>query len=320
MVQHVHDSQGQPSILQVGALPPVAGGPLHEEFSVLRLPEKGWEDVIAEHGQQLNIAVTSSMAGVSGALMKALPNLEAVVNFGVGYDTTDVEAAQGLGIQVSNTPDVLTDCVADLTVGLMIDTARGISASDRFIRRGQWPQGQYPLGRRVSGKRVGVVGMGRIGQAIAKRLEAFGCSVAYHSRSRAHTVTYPWYDSLIDLASDSDFLVVAVAGGPATAGLISGEVLHALGPEGYLINIARGSVIDETALVDTLTHHRIAGAGLDVFAHEPQVPEVLFDLDNVVLTPHIGSATAETRQDMATLFFDNLRQFIASGTLKTPVS
>lgn len=312
MVQH--------TILQVGALPSVAEGQLHEEFSVFRIPEKGWEAVVAEHGQQQSIAVTSSMAGVSGALMKLLPNLKAVVNFGVGYDTTDVETAQDLGIQVSNTPDVLTDCVADLAVGLMIDTARGISASDRFVRRGQWPQGQYPLGQRMSGKRVGVVGMGRIGQAIAKRLEAFGCSIAYHSRSRVDTLTYPWYESLIDLATDSDFLVVAVAGGPATTGLISGEVLCALGAEGHLINIARGSVVDESALVDALIHQQIAGAGLDVFTHEPHVPNALFELDNVVLTPHIGSATTETRQDMASLFFENLRQFIASGTLKTPVS
>lgn len=312
MVQH--------TILQVGALPPAAEGQLHEEFFVLRIPEKGWEAVVAEHGQQRSVAVTSSMVGVSGALIKALPNLRAVVNFGVGYDTTDVEIAQELGVQVSNTPDVLTDCVADLAVGLMIDTARSISASDRFVRRGEWPQGQYPLGQRISGKRVGIVGMGRIGRSIAKRLEAFGCSIAYHCRRRVDTLTYPWYESLIDLATQSDFLVVAVAGGPATAGLISGEVLRALGAEGHLINIARGSVVDEIALVDALIHQQIAGAGLDVFTHEPHVPKALFELDNVVLTPHIGSATAETRQDMASLFFENLRQFIASGTLKTPVS
>jgi len=312
MVQH--------TILQVGALPPAAEGQLHEEFSVLGIPEKGWEAVVAEHGQQRSVVVTSSMAGVSGALMRALPNLKAIVNFGVGYDTTDVEIAQELGVQVSNTPDVLTDCVADLTVGLMIDTARNISASDRFIRRGEWPQGQYPLGQRISGKRVGIVGMGRIGQSIAKRLEAFGCSIAYHSRNRVDTLTYPWYQSLTDLATHSDFLVVAVAGGPATAGLISGEVLCALGAEGHLINIARGSVVDESALVDALIHQQIAGAGLDDCTHEPHVPKALFELDNVVLTPHIGSATAETRQDMASLFFDNLRQFIACGTLKTPVN
>lgn len=319
MVHQLTPSEDVTSILQVGPLPPVAEDPLHQEFSVLRLPEEGGEAFLSECSAQVKVVVTSSLSGVSGALMRKLPDLQAVINFGVGYETTDVDTGKELGIAVSNTPDVLTDCVADLAVGLLIDTTRGMTASDRFVRRGEWSQRQYPLGSRISGKHVGIVGMGRIGQAIAKRMAAFGSTIAYHSRTPVGALAYPWYESLIDLASESDFLVVAVAGGPATAGLVSREVLLALGPAGYLVNIARGSVVDEDALVDALVQNSIAGAGLDVFAHEPYVPEELYDLDNVVLTPHLGSATTETREDMANLFLGNLRQFMDQGTLKTPV-
>lgn len=308
------------TVLQVGPMPPFVEGPLHEEFNVLRLPDAEVEKFLATNSSQVGVVVTTSVTGVDAHLMRALPELRAIVNFGVGFDKIDVHTADELGVVVSNTPDVLTDCVADMAVGLLIDVARGISASDRFVRRGDWLQGSYPLGTRVSGKRVGILGLGRIGLAIAARLEAFGTTVAYHGRRRVADVTYPWHESLTDLAENSDFLIVAVASNSATAGIISAEVLEALGPKGYLINISRGAVVDEAALVDALVQQRIAGAGLDVFAHEPYVPQELLNLDNVVLAPHTGSATAETRQDMADLFLTNLRQFVNEGTLSTPIS
>lgn len=306
------------TVLQVGPMPPYLEVPLHQEFDVHRLPDDGRQEFLAANAEHVNIAFTTSTVGVDAELMRALPNLQAVINFGVGVDKTDVQVASELGILVSNTPDVLTDCVADVAVGLLIDVARGVSAADRFIRRGDWEQGAYPLGMRVSGKRVGILGLGRIGLAIAGRLEGFGAHIAYHGRNRVVDVTYPWYDSLTELAQNSDFLIVAVSSSPATAGIVSREVLDALGPRGYLINISRGAVVDEDALVEALVQKRIAGAGLDVFAHEPHVPNELVTLENVVLTPHLGSGTTETRQDMAELSLANLRKFATDGTLLTP--
>lgn len=315
-----HDtSRTEPLVLQVGGLPPAVEAALRTECNLLRLPELQREEFLGQRGAEPTVAVTTGTTGVSGSVMRSLPNLRAIINFGVGYETTDIDTARELGIAVSNTPDVLTDCVADLAVGLLIDTLRQISASDRFIRRGQWPQGPFGLGTRVRGKRVGLLGLGRIGRATAARLEAFGAQVSYHSRNPVSQVAYPWYASVVDLARDSDVLIVAVSGGPQSAGLVSAEVLAALGPAGYLINISRGAVIDEPALVDALVHRTIAGAGLDVFVDEPHVPEALLSLDNVVLVPHLGSATVETREEMAELFMNNLRQFLNAGTLITPV-
>jgi lactate dehydrogenase-like 2-hydroxyacid dehydrogenase len=221
---------------------------------------------------------------------------------------------------VSNTPDVLTDCVADLAFGLLIDVARGLSAADRFVRRGDWKRGQFPLATRVSGKRLGVLGLGRIGRAVAKRAAGFDMETRYHNRTPLADLAYGYEASLVDLARWADFLVIAAAGGAATRAMVSREVLAALGKKGYLINIARGSVVDEAALVDALVNRRIAGAALDVFADEPNVPPELFALDNVVLLPHIASATRETRQAMADLVLDNLRSYFRAGKLLTPVA
>ena len=231
--------------------------------------------------------------------MSALPNLGAVVNFGVGYDTTDVDAAAARGVAVSNTPDVLTDCVADTAVGLMIDVMRQFSASDRYVRAGRWPvEGMYPLTRQVSNTRVGIIGLGRIGSAIAKRLSAFGCTISYHNRNQVADSAYEYVSSPEELARGVDVLIVAAAGGSGTRKLVSREVIDALGADGYLVNIARGSVVDEEALVEALTNGRLAGAGLDVFADEPQVPEALLTMDNVVVLPHVGSGTvADSRRD-----------------------
>ena len=281
---------------------------LHASYQVVREPT---EDAVA--------AITSSRYGVTNSQIDALPKLRAIVHFGVGYETTDVAYARSKGIVVSNTPDVLTDCVADLAVGGLIDVMRRLSDAERFVRRGDWARGQYPLATKVSGKRVGILGLGRIGQAIARRLTGFEVAISYHSRHVVDGVPYTYADSPTALASSVDALVVATSGGSATAGLVSAEVLDALGSDGYLVNIARGSVVDEPALVSALVDGRLAGAALDVFADEPNVPAPLLDLDNVVLLPHIASATHETRWAMGDLAVRNLRQFLTDGTLLTPV-
>ncbi|MFC4564422.1 2-hydroxyacid dehydrogenase [Nocardiopsis mangrovi] len=274
---------------------------------------------LAEHGPEVVAAVTSARVGVPDDVMDALPGLKAIVHFGVGYETTDVVRARARGIDVSNTPDVLTDCVADLAVGGLIDVMRRLAAADRYVRRGEWTPGGYPLATRVTGKRVGILGLGRIGRAIAARLEGFGVEISYHSRRPVDGAAYRYAGSAQELAAGADALIVATSGGDGTRGLVSAAVLDALGPQGYLVNVARGSVVDEPALVAALTEGRIAGAALDVFADEPNVPGPLLDLDSVLLLPHIASATHETREAMGALAFANLRRFMAEGVLHTPV-
>lgn len=306
-------------VLQVGPLKPSLAKTLHDDYAAYVLPDEPAE-FLAEHGGEITAVVTSGRTGVDAELMAALPNLGAVVNFGVGYDTTDVDAAAARGVLVSNTPDVLTDCVADTAVGLMIDVMRQFSASDRYVRAGRWPaDGSYPLTRQVSNKRVGIVGLGRIGNAIALRLSAFGCVISYHNRRPVEGSPYEYVGSPVELARDVDVLVVAAAGGDGTRELVSREVIEAIGADGYLVNIARGSVVDEEALVDALVGGRLAGAGLDVFADEPQVPEALLTMDNVVLLPHVASGTVETRAAMEELTLRNLDNFLKTGTLVTPV-
>jgi hydroxypyruvate reductase len=296
------------TVLQVCPLLPSVEDALHTHYKVVDEPS---DEVVA--------AITSSRFGVTREQMDALPNLRAIVHFGVGYETTDVAYARSRGIVVSNTPDVLTDCVADLAVGGLIDVLRRMTTADRFLRRGAWQDGQFPLATKVTGKRVGILGLGRIGRAIAHRLTAFDAKLSYHSRHSVPDVPYTYAESPEALAAAVDVLVVATSGGPATAGLVSSEVLAALGPAGYLVNIARGSVVDEPALVAALTSGTIAGAALDVFADEPNVPTELLNLENVVLLPHIASATVETREAMGELAFRNLQQFMTDGTLVTPV-
>ena len=311
----------KPRVLQIGRLLPALEKVLGDEFSAHRLadePDPG--AFLARHGGEFIALVTSARFGADAALMAALPALKAICSFGVGYDTIDIDAAKRRGIVVSNTPDVLNDCVADIAFGLLIDVARGISAADRFVRRGDWLKGAFPLQTRVSGKRLGIVGLGRIGRVIARRAAGFDMAVRYHNRQPVAGVDYGYESTLAGLARWSDFLVVASAGGAETHHLVSAEVIAALGPAGYLINIARGSVVDEAALVDALVNKRIAGAGLDVFADEPNVPAALLALDNVVLLPHVASGTRETRQAMADLTLANLRGFLADGSLLTAVA
>ncbi|WP_329378049.1 2-hydroxyacid dehydrogenase [Streptomyces sp. NBC_01716] len=308
------------TVLQLAPLPASLESSLAEHHRTVRLAElPDPAGYLRDHGDEVVAVMTRARTGVSHDLMDALPRLGAIVNFGVGYETTDVSYAHARGIEVSNTPDVLTDCVADLAVGALIDVMRRLSAADRYVRRGEWVPGGFPLTTKVSGKRVGILGLGRIGRAIARRLEGFDVELSYHSRTAADDVPYRYAESPHALAAGADVLVVAAAGGDGTRGLVSAEVLEALGPRGYLVNIARGSVIDEPALVAALVAGGIAGAALDVFADEPRVPEALMGLDSVVLLPHIASGTHETREAMAELAFRNLRQFMTEGTLVTPV-
>ncbi|MEV0778311.1 2-hydroxyacid dehydrogenase [Streptomyces sp. NPDC050433] len=308
------------TVLQVCPLPASLESALaahHRTVNLAALSDP--DEYLREHGDEVVAVVTRARTGVSHELMDALPRLGAIVHFGVGYETTDVPRARARGIQVSNTPDVLTDCVADLAVGALIDVMRRLSAADRYVRRGDWVPGGFPLTTKVSGKRVGILGLGRIGRAIGRRLEGFGVELAYHSRAVVDDVPYHYAESPRALAAGADVLVVAAAGGDGTRGLVSADVLEALGPRGYLVNVARGSVIDEPALVDALVKGRIAGAALDVFADEPHVPPALVELDTVVLLPHIASGTHETRAAMGELAFRNLHRFMTEGSLVTPV-
>lgn len=308
------------AVLQVGPLMPLVQDSLLSDYRALRLPDSASEreEFLRMNAHSFEIVVTSGKVGVGTELMRSLPNLRAVINFGVGYDTTDAAQAADRGIALSNTPDVLNDCVADTAIGLYLDVLRRVSAADRFLRRGDWQsKGNFPLATKASGKSVGVLGLGRIGRVIAKRLEGFDCDISYHSRNQVEGVNYRYAPSARELAAGCDVLIVAAAGGPESIRLVDADVLDALGPEGYLINVARGSVVDEEALVAALLAGRLAGAGLDVFADEPKVPEDLLTLDNVVLLPHLGSGTYETRRAMADLTLANLRSFVLTGSVLT---
>lgn len=276
--------------------------------------------LIAQVAPRIDVVVTSGGgAGIQRALIEQLPRLKLIACFSVGLDAVDLIAARERGIAVTNTPDVLTDDVADLAVGLMLATARRIAAADRFVRAGRWLEGGFALASKASGKRLGIVGMGRIGQAIARRAAAFDMQIAWHGPA-PKDLPYRFESQLTELARSVDFLVAACPGGAATRGLISREVLTALGPQGTFINIARGSVVDEEAMVELLVSGQLGGAGLDVFVDEPRVPAALFNLDNVVLQPHQASATHETRGAMAQLVLDNIAAYAAGRPLLTAVS
>lgn len=273
-----------------------------------------------QHGESIRAIVTSGVYGTDNAILERLPNLEVVTSFGVGYDGTDVDYLKQRGIKLSNTPDVLNNAVAETALALMLNVARRISEAERFVRAGNWLKGKFPLGYDLTGKTCGIVGLGKIGKTIAKRAAAFDMNIAYFRRGQAYEgIPYQHYDNLIELAKAVDFLVVIVPGSADTERMINRDVLKALGSRSFLINVARGSVVDEPALVAALLEGEIAGAGLDVFADEPNVPSELLKLDNVVLLPHIGSGTHETRQAMADLVFANLTSYVDNKTLITPV-
>lgn len=309
----------KPAILQIGSLLPVLENWLDERYAVSRLDDApDAKAFLAAQGGRFVGVATSALYGVSAEQIAAMPALKVISCFGVGVDKIDLPAARARGIAVGNTPDILNDCVADTAFALLLDIARATPEADRYVRAGLWAergQNSFHLGRRVSGSRLGIVGLGRIGKTIARRALGFDMDIRYHTRRPVADAPWPHETSLVDLARWADFLVVITAGGAGTAGLINAEVLDALGPRSFLINVSRGSVVDEPALVRALVERRIAGAGLDVFANEPFVPAELLGLDNVVLLPHIASATEETRMAMAQRVIDNLDRFFADGTL-----
>jgi lactate dehydrogenase-like 2-hydroxyacid dehydrogenase len=309
------------TVLQVGEVPPPLAEALTAKYDALVLPiNAGREDFLTEHGASVKAIVDAGQAPVDAELMGALPNLGAIIHYMDGYDTIDIDAARRLGIGVSNTADAVSDSVADTAVGLMLMTVRGFGAAERYARAGRWSvDGPYPLTQAVTGSRVGILGLGHIGSAIAHRLTAFNCVIAYHNRHELPGSGYRYAPSAVDLAKSVEVLVVATTGGKDAPPLVSRDVLEALGPDGYLINIARGSVVDEQALVELLAQGRLAGAGLDVVAHEPDVPQQLREMDNVVVLPHMGTATAQARAAMTALTLRNLDEYLTHGTLTTPV-
>ncbi len=311
----------KPEVLAISALYKPAQTKLEATYTTHLLWEaKDSDALIAEVAPRIDVVVTSGGgAGIQRALMQQLPRLKLIACFSVGLDSVDLVAARERGIPVTNTPDVLTDDVADLAIGLMLASARRMAAADRFVRAGRWLQGGFPLTSKMSGKRLGIVGMGRIGQAIAHRAAAFDMQIAWHGPS-AKDLPYRFEPRLTELARSVDFLVAACPGGAATRGLISRDVLTALGPKGIFVNISRGSVVDQEAMVDLLVGGQLGGAGLDVFVDEPRVPEEFFNLDNVVLQPHQASATNETRGAMAQLVLDNIAAYAAGRPLLTAVS
>ncbi|MDT1062815.1 2-hydroxyacid dehydrogenase [Paracoccus sp. CPCC 101403] len=259
--------------------------------------------------------------GLGSQVMDLLPNLRFITNFGVGFDAIDIPAATARGITVTNTPDVLNDDVADLALALLIADSRRMNAAERWMREGHWAKGpEYPLQRKMSGRKVGVLGLGRIGREIADRLAAFKCEIHYFSRSEKQTPGWHWHTDPVALASAVDDMVIAVVGGPETEGLVSAEVIAALGPDGVIVNIARGSVIDEEALIDALQNGRLRGAGLDVFRGEPAPDPRILALENATILPHVGSATLETRAAMGELQRRNLRDLLDGKPAVTPVN
>jgi lactate dehydrogenase-like 2-hydroxyacid dehydrogenase len=310
----------KPEILMMGPYPAWDLEDLESNYKVHKL----WEAAdraafLSEVGGKVRAIATRGEIGASAELMKALPGLEIVSCYGVGTDAIDLSHAKANGIRVTNTPNVLTADVADIGVGLLLAVARQIPQADRYVRDGRWRNANMHLVTRVHGKKLGIVGMGRIGVEVAKRLAAFDCPIAYFDINRRDDLPYTFVSDLIALAEQSEFLIVTLAGGASTQGIINADVLQALGRDGILINISRGSTVDEAALLDALERNVIKGAGLDVFWNEPNIDERFLTLENVVLQPHHASGTVETRQAMGRLVRDNLAAHFARQPLLTPV-
>lgn len=309
----------KPAVLLVSHLPEPLGGRLRERFDchvLAQLDAAGLQAL----APQLRGMVATGESVVSRALMASLPALEVISVLGVGYDGIDMAAARERGICVTHPPGLSTDDIADFALALLLAAARQVVSADKFIRRGDWSTGRYSMTRRVSGARLGIVGLGRIGRAVATRAQAFGMDIAYTGRTPKADVAYRWCVDARTLAASVDFLVVCASGGAATQALIDGDVLAALGPTGVLVNIARGSIVDEDALVEALRERKILAAGLDVFCHEPHVAQGLLALDNVVLTPHMASTTGATVQAMLDLTFANLAAYFDGLPVPTPVA
>jgi lactate dehydrogenase-like 2-hydroxyacid dehydrogenase len=311
----------KPEIILIGPLKPLVVEGLEAACTVHKAAEaKDREAFFAAHTNVRAIACSATTELIPGSVMARFPDLQIVASFGVGYDHMDAKYAAAHGITVTNTPDVLTEEVADTALGLLLCTVREFPQAERFLRAGIWAKKGYPLSKATLRNRtVGIVGMGAIGQAIARRLDAFGVPVVYHARNKRAELPYRHYPKLLDMARDVDTLMVIVPGGAATQNMINAEILDALGPNGILINMARGSVVDEPALIEALRENRILAAGLDVYVKEPEVPAELVTMDNVVLFPHLGSASVHTRDKMDQLVVDNIVAWAHGRPPLTPV-
>ncbi|MDD9823477.1 MAG: 2-hydroxyacid dehydrogenase [Gammaproteobacteria bacterium] len=310
-------------LLRDGFLPPPVRARLAAAFIVHDWPaaSDAQEKFLAAHGKNIGAMMTTGHAGADGAMMDELPGLKLIACYGVGYDGIDVAAASARGVWVSNTPDVLNDDVADLALALMLAAVRRLPAAERYVRENQWrARGDFALTDRLTGKRLGMLGMGRIGAAIVKRALAFDMRIAYHATQPKPQSPHQWADSAAALAEWCDILCVAMPATAQTVGMVNAAVLRALGPRGYLVNIARGSLVDEAALIAALRDGVIKGAALDVFADEPHVPQELREFDNVVLSPHQGSATVHTRHRMAEVVADNIEAVLQDGEPVTAVN
>lgn len=310
----------KPEILMPGPMLQSCMDALDDAFVVHRLwaaPDPA--RLLAEVGPRVRGVATAK--GCDAALIAALPKLEIIASFGVGYDSVDVAAAQARGVRVTNTPDVLNDAVAELTIGMMVALARRLPQADAWVRSGRWKrEGAMPLTLQLTGAKAGILGLGRIGKEIARRLEAMRVTVSYHGRTEQADQPYRYYADLEAMARDVDWLVVIAPATPDTVGVVSAAVLAALGPEGRLVNVARGALVDEPALVAALASGALGGAALDVFADEPNVPDALLAMDNVLLAPHVGSATHHTRWAMGDMVVRNLAAHFAGRPLISPVA
>ncbi|XVF86629.1 hypothetical protein PTKIN_Ptkin18bG0057800 [Pterospermum kingtungense] len=294
---------------------------LETRFNVIKLwnHSSSKSDFFKNNSNFIKAVVGNTELGADAEMIDSLPNLEIVSSYSVGLDKIDLDKCKEKGIKVTNTPDVLTDDVADLAIGLALAVSRKIPVSDQFVRNGNWIRGDFGLATKFSGKSVGIVGLGRIGSAIAKRAEAFNCPISYHSRSKKPNTNYKYYSNIVDLAANCQILIVACALTEETRHIVNRKVIDALGPKGILINIGRGAHVDEPELVSALLEGRLGGAGLDVYENEPELPEELFALENVVLVPHVGSDTEETSKAMADLVISNLEAYFKGELLLTPV-
>ena len=312
-------SNARPELLVLSSLPAWDMEPLGEQFRLLTSRDAPDRAALLARSGTVRAVAAPGHLGADAAFMDALPALEIIANYGVGVDGIDLDAARQRGIRVTNTPDVLTGDVADIAIALALSAMREIPRGDAHVRGGAWASGNMPLGRRFHGCKLGVVGLGRIGAAIARRAVAFDCTIGYFNRTPQPGSPYRAFETIGDLAEWSDVLIVTVAGGAGTRAIIDASVLQALGPQGYLVNVSRGSTVDEPALLDALEAQSIAGAALDVFLNEPNIDERFKALPNVVLFPHGGSATVETRRAMGQLMRDNLTAHFAGKPLLTPV-
>jgi lactate dehydrogenase-like 2-hydroxyacid dehydrogenase len=314
----------KPGLLNTGPMMDLINDGVAKHFNVWGLHEsKDREALFAEVGREIRALCTGSHTGVrtDAAMLNRLPNLKIIGNFGVGYDTIDIAEAKRRGIVITNTPEVLTEEVADTAIGLLLGTIREFYEAEKWLRDGRWPsEGDYRLTpASLRDRSIGLMGMGRIGRAIGRRLEAFGRPISYYARNQQPALAYRYYADLLAMARDVDTLIAILPGGPATSNLVDAPVLEALGPRGIFINVARGSVVDEAALIEALQQRKILRAGLDVFVDEPNINPAFFALDNVTLVPHIGSASVHTRGRMGQLVVDNLLAFAAGKSPVTPV-